>query len=506
MRAFGFGWAAGHSRRGRRVGPGRPGGRDPGPASFGGRIPRDRAGRLNRGRGGLSCEFGGGLGCRGRDRRRAGGRDRCHGGGDPSDFGGSCRPWRRRPGGRGGPRGRRRSCGRRRSRGRGGPGRRGGPGGRRDGRGPCDRSGGCGRLDGRGGHGGCRRVRRRFHGPAGTRQQVVVVEVRVERERASGGELGDEVGLLGRVELGHLHRLGLRRLGLRHRAGGALARSLDRGIGHELAEQPDRPDRVVVGRDDVVELVRVDVGVARADDRDLELVGLGHRDPLAVRVDDEDGARLALHLADATERRLELVELLGQQRGLLLRQPVEVAGLLARLELVEQADPLLDGHEVGEHAAEPALGHVRLAGADRLLHDRLLRLLLGADEQDVVAAGDGLGDELQRRVQALDRLGEVDDVDPVALREDERAHLGVPAPGLVAEVDAGLKELAHRDGGHCVASCGSFLRESPAGAGGNSSPGPAPSRRETDPRVCSVPANAGRAYLSTADGPRRGGV
>ena len=57
-------------------------------------------------------------------------------------------------------------------------------------------------------------------------------------------------------------------------------------------------------------------------------------------------------------------------------------------------------------------------------------------------------DELERRVEAADGLGQVDDVDPVALREDVRAHLGVPAARLVAEVDAGLQQLAHRDGRH----------------------------------------------------------
>ena len=52
-----------------------------------------------------------------------------------------------------------------------------------------------------------------------------------------------------------------------------------------------------------------------------------------------------------------------------------------------------------------------------------------------------------------DGLGEVDDVDPVALREDERAHLGIPAARLVAEVDAGLEQLPHGDGGHAWSSC-----------------------------------------------------
>ncbi len=224
--------------------------------------------------------------------------------------------------------------------------------------------------------------------------------------------------------------------------------ALDRRVGDERAQQADRADRVVVGRDDVVELVGVDVRVARADDRDLELVGLGHRDPLAVRVDDEDGAGQALHLAHATERALELGHLLGQLGGFLLGHALEVAGLLARLELLEQADALLDRDEVREHAAEPALVDVRLVGPGRLLGDRLLGLLLGPDEQDLLAAGDRLADGLEGDVEPLDGLGEVDDVDPVALREDERAHLGVPAAGLVAEVDSGFEQLPHRNGRH----------------------------------------------------------
>ena len=39
-------------------------------------------------------------------------------------------------------------------------------------------------------------------------------------------------------------------------------------------------------------------------------------------------------------------------------------------------------------------------------------------------------------------------MDPVALREDERAHLGIPAACLVAEVDSGLEQLPHRNGRH----------------------------------------------------------
>ena len=164
--------------------------------------------------------------------------------------------------------------------------------------------------------------------------------------------------------------------------------ALDGRVGDQPAEQPDGTDRVVVGGDDVVELIRVDVGVARADDRDLQLARLRHRDVLTVRIDHEQGPGKALHAAHAAERALESRHLVGEARGFLLGEALEVAVLLARLELVEETKALLDGHEVGEHAAQPALVDVGHLGPRRLLGDRLLGLLLGADEEHGIPGRD----------------------------------------------------------------------------------------------------------------------
>jgi len=65
------------------------------------------------------------------------------------------------------------------------------------------------------------------------------------------------------------------------------------------------------------------------------------------------------------------------------------------------------------------------------------------------ALGDGVLDERVGAVDVGQRLLQVDDVDAVALGHDEALHLGVPATGLVPEVDAALEELAHGDDGHC---------------------------------------------------------
>src|SRR5690606_27015252 len=112
-----------------------------------------------------------------------------------------------------------------------------------------------------------------------------------------------------------------------------------------------------------------------------------------------------------------------------------------------------DGGEVRQHAAQPPVGDVGVAGSAGLFGHRALGLLLGADEQHRAAVGGQVLDELGRLLDLFQRLTQIDDVDAVALAVDVRLHLRVPAAGLVPEVHTGLQELLHRDSAH---GCGSF--------------------------------------------------
>ena len=106
----------------------------------------------------------------------------------------------------------------------------------------------------------------------------------------------------------------------------------------------------------------------------------------------------------------------------------------------------MDGVEVGQHAAQPALfnvGHARAAGF--FSHD-IARLALGADKQNGAAVGGHLTREFLRFLEHRQRLFQVDDVNLVAMAEDERSHLGVPEARLVSEVDAGFQHFTHGDG------------------------------------------------------------
>ena len=230
-------------------------------------------------------------------------------------------------------------------------------------------------------------------------------------------------------------------------------------IGDDPRQQRDGADRIVVARDLVVDDVRVAVRVEDRDDGDTELARLVDGEVLLVRVHDPDRGRDLRHVADAAEGLGELVTLATHDEELLLGEGA--AGHVVEvdlLELLEALETLVDRLEVGEHATEPALVDVGHADAGSLLGDGLLRLLLRTHEEDGAAVSDRLLDELVRAVDVAQRLLQVDDVDAVALGEDEALHLGVPAAGLVPEVDTALEQLAHGHDGH-----GTSFRRDPTG-------------------------------------------
>ena len=171
----------------------------------------------------------------------------------------------------------------------------------------------------------------------------------------------------------------------------------------------------------------------------MQALGLTDGEGFLLEVDDEDRVRLAPHVGDAAEVRLELLEL-GLHRDALLRgQQLELPVGLQPTQVVEVRDPVRDRAPVREQAAQPPVRDVRHAHALGLGAHGVLRLLLRADEQDRAAALGDVAREVVRFLDELLRLLQVDDVDAAALGEDETLHLRVPAACLVAEVNSSLQ-------------------------------------------------------------------
>ena len=217
--------------------------------------------------------------------------------------------------------------------------------------------------------------------------------------------------------------------------------------GRRLGDDLDGSNGVVVAGDDVLDEVRVRVGVREGHHRDTEPVGLGDGDGLARGVDDHDGTGRLAHLLDAAEVALELAATPLQHEDLFLGELLVGAVLGLLLDVSKLVHRLSHGLPVGEHAAQPTRHHVELSRAARLLDEHVLGLLLRPHEEDRLALGGRVADEVRGPAQQHDGLLEVDDVDAVARAEDVLLHARVPTLGAVPEVDAALEKLADADVG-----------------------------------------------------------
>ena len=169
---------------------------------------------------------------------------------------------------------------------------------------------------------------------------------------------------------------------------------------------------------------------------------------LLVGVNDEDSVGQSLHGLDTAVGLLHVEDLLLQTCNLLLGEQIEGAVLLHLVQTVQAADGALDGLEVGQHTAGPTNVDVVHAAALSLFLDGLCCLLLGTDEQNVAALCGEVTNEVVSLLELLNGLLQVDDVDAVSLGEDVLLHLGVPAAGVVTEVDTCFQQLLDGDDRH----------------------------------------------------------
>ena len=170
---------------------------------------------------------------------------------------------------------------------------------------------------------------------------------------------------------------------------------------------------------------------------------LVNADLLLLGIYNEDRIRNVSHGSDAADVRLKLLLLLLQSSNFLLGKYIEGSIVFHLVDLVQTLDSGLDGLEIGQHTAEPSVIYIVHAAALSLSLNGILRLLLGADEQNGAALLCNLEYCLVSLVNLYNRLLKVDDVDSVALGEDVRSHLGIPTTGLVTKVYACFKQLFH---------------------------------------------------------------
>ena len=124
---------------------------------------------------------------------------------------------------------------------------------------------------------------------------------------------------------------------------------------------------------------------------------------------------------------------------LLLYIAGDTAIFLHSLNFLEALEALFYSLQIGQHAAQPAVGHIVLVVGLGHFADNRLRLLFGADQQHLAAAADSVTDKIARAVELLCGLREINDVDSVVCLENIRPHSRVPSSGLMSEMDTRLQ-------------------------------------------------------------------
>ena len=209
------------------------------------------------------------------------------------------------------------------------------------------------------------------------------------------------------------------------------------------------------------------VGIDHTDQRDAQFFGFQNRDFVETHVDHENSVWQCSHVLDAADVFFQLFDFALEGQLLFLADRIEASFLLG-FHFFQALDRGLDRLEVGQHAAEPALVHVRDAGALGFSGDGFAGGALGPDHQDGAAVGGELLGELHRVLEHRQRFFQVDDVNTVAVAEDVWSHLGIPEAGLVTEVDAGFQHFTHVRGHNLTPKVGSKISAyRPEGLPGN---------------------------------------
>src|SRR6185503_4502564 len=141
----------------------------------------------------------------------------------------------------------------------------------------------------------------------------------------------------------------------------------------------------------------------------------GDCDLFFLDVDDEDTIGKAIHRLDAGEVLVQTLALAIKLDALLLGHLLVTTISLHALEILESFDRLLDRLKVCKQTAEPSLIDVVLTALLGFLADGVLRLSLGADEENSFAfvLSDEIRDESDRLAEHSLGFLQVDDVNAV---------------------------------------------------------------------------------------------
>src|SRR5215469_10093056 len=211
------------------------------------------------------------------------------------------------------------------------------------------------------------------------------------------------------------------------------------GVNELLQNHTNSTNGVIVPRDRVINDLGVRVRIHNGDHWNAEASRLIHRVLLADRVDHHQGVGQLRHLDYPVQVTPELRGLAIERRQFLLSHFLVFRRFLDLFDVFQSPDALANSGEVSQRPAEPPLIHVKLTTSQCRLFYRFLRLLLTTDKQNFTAATRDFLQKFRSPPKLQDGLIQIDNVNLVALFEDERLHLRIPTLRLVSKMNTSFQ-------------------------------------------------------------------
>ena len=142
----------------------------------------------------------------------------------------------------------------------------------------------------------------------------------------------------------------------------------------------DRPNRVIVTGNDVIDTIGITIGIDNTYDRNTELIRFGNGDALMINVNHKQYVGQSTHISNTTDRAVQLFFGTRTHQRFFLSQLVESAVSLLRFKFTQSLNRRTNGLIVGQHAAQPSVRYKWHATTRGFLFDHLASCTFGANE------------------------------------------------------------------------------------------------------------------------------
>src|SRR5690606_4591339 len=178
-----------------------------------------------------------------------------------------------------------------------------------------------------------------------------------------------------------------------HTVKGLIA-TFEYSVGHTLDVQSDSLARVIVTRNDMLDAFGRMVGINHGHNGNTQRPGFGYGDLVIADVDHEQGVGQVVHVLDAADGLIKLVELTFEHQRFFLGHVLGGAFGLLSFHFLQTLDRAFYGLEVGHHATQPTAVLIRHAATCSFFGDDFASSALGAHKQDGTATSSQLAHEL----------------------------------------------------------------------------------------------------------------